>query len=117
MPPSELEKIPTPEEQTTQFVEFLSEVPQKEDAKYQKERASLKRYEQDTRSRKALTTWSSWVVSIYLAAIIGTLILNKPLGFELDNTVLVTLLGTTTLNVLGLMYIVLNGYFPKDREE
>jgi hypothetical protein len=34
-------------------------------------------------------------------------------GFHLDNSVLIAFIGTTTANVLGLGYIVVNYLFPK----
>jgi hypothetical protein len=42
------------------------------------------------------------------------LVFNKLL--ELSDTVMSVLLGTTTLNVLGLSFIVLRGYFHSDEK-
>jgi hypothetical protein len=76
----------------------------------QREILENQRYLSDTRDRRWLATWTAYVVSIWLGLIILILVLNYWL-FHLTDTVLVTLLGTTTLNVLGLTAIVLRGHF------
>ncbi|CVK17259.1 hypothetical protein Ga0061079_1351 [Apibacter mensalis] len=70
------------------------------------------RYRKDTIRKNNLARWVMWVVSIYLLLIfllmfIIIFMFCKPLS----DAVIITLLGTTTINVLGLMYIVLKGYF------
>jgi len=37
--------------------------------------------------------------------------------FKLDTAIIIALLGTSTLNVLGLSFIVLRGYFPSDSKK
>lgn len=69
------------------------------------------RYSQDTRFRKHLAHWVMWIVPLWLICVIFILISNKLLGFCLDSSVLISLLATTTFNVLGLAYIVLKGIF------
>lgn len=68
------------------------------------------RYEQDTKWRSKLSWWVIGVDSIWLIAIIAILFFNKKC-FELSDNVLMVLLGTTTINVLGLAHIVLRGLF------
>lgn len=70
-----------------------------------------KRYQSDTSDRKWLAIWTAFVVTAWLTAVILILIFNEAFKFNLSTTVLVTLLGTTTLNVLGLSFIVLRGHF------
>jgi len=85
----------------------------KEGLQKQKLRLENQRYEVDTADRRRLARWAKWVVGIYLIIVFSILFINKtalPI-LNLSNTVLITLLGTTTLNILGLMYIVLKGYF------
>jgi hypothetical protein len=65
-----------------------------------------KRYGDNTFNRKWLSIWAAMVVTVWLYAVLS-IICNS----ALSDTVLCTLLGTTTLNVLGLMAIVLRGYF------
>lgn len=66
----------------------------------------VKRYRSDSSARKGLSIWAQIVVSLWLIAVIIILLVSN-----LSDTVLVALLCTSTLNVLGLMYIVLRGYF------
>lgn len=81
-----------------------------DDLKYQKLKYENERYQEDTRNRKKLAYWAAWVVSIYLVIVLIILVTNNHFIF-LSDSVLIALLGTTTMNVLGLMYIVLKGYF------
>lgn len=69
------------------------------------------RYSSDTKDRKWLAIWAVVVVSSWLIAVIIILVLNKSCEINLSDNVLITLLGTTTLNVLGLSFIVLKGHF------
>lgn len=76
----------------------------------QKYKLKLKRFSDNTENRKWLAVWTTVIVTIWLMIVLGILILNEKY-ICLSSTVLVTLLGTTTVNVLGLSYIVLKGYF------
>ena len=73
-------------------------------------KAQRLRYISDTGDRKWLAEWSTTVVSLWLFFVFFILIKNSD-SFHLSDSVLSVLLGTTTLNVLGLMYIVLKGHF------
>ncbi|MCW3107764.1 MAG: hypothetical protein JWQ09_2270 [Segetibacter sp.] len=73
-----------------------------------------KRYSSDTLDRKWLAIWTAFVVSIWLTAVLYILFKNVK-DIHLSDTVLVTLLGTTTLNVLGLSFIVLRGHFNSSK--
>ncbi len=81
-----------------------------DDLKLQEKRYKNERYRADTKSRKTLAYWAATVVSVYLISVLVILIINYNY-ICLSDAVLITLLGTTTLNVLGLMFIVLKGYF------
>jgi hypothetical protein len=72
------------------------------------------RFRSDTLDRKWLAVWATTVVTLWLIAVI--LILINKHKFDLSDTVLVTLLGTTTLNILGLSYIVLKGHFKEHND-
>ena len=67
------------------------------------------RYGADSKDRKWLAKWTACIVSIWLVAVMLVIIFNK--CYQLSDPVLMTLLGTTTLNVLGLSFIVLRGHF------
>jgi hypothetical protein len=79
-----------------------------EERKFQNER-----YKSDTEDRKWLAQWTASAVTGWL--IFVAIILTNNYG--LSDTVLVALLGTTTLNVLGLSYIVLRGHFKASEKE
>ncbi|HEX7412919.1 MAG TPA: hypothetical protein VF411_02655 [Bacteroidia bacterium] len=69
-----------------------------------------KRYSSDTYDRKWLAIWTACIVSLWLWGVMCILKHNTN-RYELSDNVLVALLGTTTLNVLGLSFIVLRGHF------
>lgn len=68
------------------------------------------RYREDTRHRRNLSTWAASIVSMWLIAVMLILIFNKN-KIGLENSTLIALLSTTTLNILGMMFIVLRGLF------
>jgi hypothetical protein len=74
------------------------------------------RYKSDTIDRKWLAKWAASVVTTWLAVVLFLLVFNTPFCFFVSDSVLIALLGTTTLNVLGLSFIVLQGHF-KDKEK
>jgi len=71
----------------------------------------VKRFIADTKHRKGLIFWVKYVVSIWLLLVIFVVALNSVLSLNLKESVLITLLTTTTVNILGLAYIVLKGLF------
>lgn len=71
--------------------------------------AETRRYEEDTKNRKVLAYWTFGIITGWLIAVVVLLACNF-----LPQTVYVTLLTTTTVNIIGLPAIVLHGYFtPK----
>lgn len=79
-----------------------------------KKRLEAERYSSDTKDRKWLAVWTAVTVSLWLGGVIYILMHNDK-TFCLSDTVIVTLLGTTTLNVLGLSFIVLRGHFRDNK--
>ncbi len=73
------------------------------------------RYSSDTKDRKWLAIWTAIVVSFWLFAVLLLLSFNEKLQICLSDSVLIALLGTTTLNVLGLSFIVLRGHFMSSK--
>lgn len=78
----------------------------------QRRKLKDKRYQQDTSDRRWLAIWTAAVVTLWLGVVLVILFKNKWL--RLSDAVIITLLGTTTLNVLGLSFIVLRGHFKTD---
>lgn len=77
--------------------------------------ARIDRYKDDTADRRKLAKWSTAIVSVWLGAVMLVVISQivlAAIGLPiLGPSVLIALLATTTLNVLGLSYIVLRGHF------
>lgn len=69
------------------------------------------RFRSDTHDRRWLARWSAGLVSLWLYAVICIVASGQFLN--ISDQVLITLLATTTLNVLGISYIVLRGHFEK----
>ena len=72
-----------------------------------------KRFEQDTKHRAFLAIWVVAATSLWLIVVLIIIFFCgfSFMGFHLSDTVLTVLLSTTTLNVLGLPFIVLKGFF------
>ena len=73
------------------------------------------RFRQDTKHRHQLIVWMMVLISVWLCLVIAAVFLNGPLGLGISDTVLVTLLATTTANVLGLPSIILRDLFKGRR--
>lgn len=79
-------------------------------------RVTLDRYKQDTKWRDLLAKWVVWVTSIWMFTILVILLIEGFCStFDLEKEVLITLLATTTANVLGLPLIVLRGIFSEGK--
>lgn len=74
-------------------------------------KATVARFLEDTILRKNLAYWSATVVTGWLVCVMFTVWGQK---WPISDTVMIALLGTTTLNILGLSYIVLNGLFGQE---
>lgn len=68
------------------------------------------RYKDNTNLRKWLTDWTITVVTIWLFLVILLISLNDG---RFSDSVIITLLGTTTINILGLPYIIINRLFSE----
>lgn len=75
------------------------------------EKQEIVRLGQDTKHRKCLVYWMMCIVSGWLLAVLLLTSFNRLWCLEINDHVLITLLATTTLNVLGLSKIILSGLF------
>lgn len=75
------------------------------------------RYKQDTRQRKFLAQWVVLTNSAWLGLVLLIVFFQGFGLMALDTTVMNVLLATTTVNVLGLAYIVLEGLFGKSKHK
>lgn len=71
------------------------------------------RYQDTSQLRRHTAYWVMVVVSEWLLAVICLIILTGRGELQLDKTVLITLLGTTTINILGLPFVLLQGLYYK----
>lgn len=67
---------------------------------------------QDILHRKILVFWVMGIVSLWLVAVLYIIVWR-----DLSDTVKITLLTTTTVNILGLPYIILKGLFKVDEKK
>ncbi len=75
------------------------------------EEQEKERFAQDTKQRHLLVIWMIIVISGWLICVILFTAFNNPWCLKISDTVLVTLLATTTANVLGLPAIILKDLF------
>jgi len=73
----------------------------------------LERFGSDTHDRRWLAKWTAWTITGWLFAVMFAVLFNEKFTFHISDSVLLMLLGTTTLNVLSLSLIVLRGHFYK----
>lgn len=84
-----------------------------------KQLTHLHRIVENTRARRRLEKWSLRVIAVYLLIVLGVVIANyifipslmaHPF-MKIPNTIMITILSTTTVNIIGLGLIVLKGHF------
>ena len=75
------------------------------------EKATVKRYEQNTELRRSLAIMFTLTINGWLFAVFLILLTNNR-SLKLSDSVLITLLTTTTIQVLGMMVIILWDLFP-----
>lgn len=80
----------------------------------------LHRIIENTNARKRLEKWAKRVIVLYLLVVLMLVVFDSIVEntwFEISDTVMITILSTTTVNIIGLGLIVLRGHFPqKDKE-
>jgi hypothetical protein len=75
-------------------------------------KAKTRRYEQDTELRNGLAlmftiTINAWLFGVFL------ILLTNTKSLKLSDSIIITLLTTTTVEVLGMMCIILWDLFPR----
>lgn len=92
-----------------------------------KDLLKLQRDVENTRARRRLERWACRVIVAYLLVVFILMLLNgvsmvwkpdlfKEQGFISDN-VMITILSTTTINIIGLVVIVLRGHFEAQKNK
>lgn len=79
------------------------------------EAASLEnlKKENDIELKKGICNWVKIVVSIYLIFVATFIIIVACQKFIFSDAALITLLTTTTINILALPYMIIKSLFPK----
>lgn len=79
---------------------------------YRLKNAELERFLKDTSLRTHLVYIFSAIIFLWLSSVITIVFLNSSFICLSDN-VMITLLTTTTVNVIGMMLIILRNLFPQ----
>ena len=80
--------------------------------------AKVSRFEVDTKLRRHLTYIFSIIIFLWLASVVSILYFNDyMLCLNLSENVLITLLTTSSINVIGMMLIILKNLFPSIQNE
>lgn len=74
------------------------------------------RYKDTSQLRRHTGYWVMIVVSQWLFIVICLVILVGLKSLKLNDSVIITLLGTTTVNIIGLPFVLLKGLYPQDKE-
>lgn len=77
----------------------------------------LERYTDTSSLRRRTAKWVMWIVSLWLLGAFVVVFLCGLKVLTLTTEVLIALLTTTTANILGLPYIILQGLYPKEKEK
>jgi len=76
--------------------------------------AKVGRFLEDTKLRRYLTYIFSFIIFLWLSAVVSILYFNDNyLYLNLSENVLITLLTTSSVNVIGMMLIILKNLFPQ----
>lgn len=80
--------------------------------------AKVGRFLEDTRLRRHLTYIFASIIFLWLGAVVSILYFNDNLlHLNLSENVLITLLTTSSVNVIGMMLIILKNLFPRHLNE
>ena len=97
------------------FTILTSHVIAKRDEKLRGEKLKHDFIKQEIDLKSSICVWVMRIVSVYLffiAYILLLLVLNEG---KLESSVVITLLTTTTINILGLPYLIIKSLFPEKK--
>ena len=100
----------TEEDDTSQKELDIFKRPRIDYKKYTDKVLEGRRYNNNTKLRLYLSVWASIVVSCWLWKV-GEILVNNSEHYKLSDSVLITLITTTTINVIGLVIIVMSDLF------
>lgn len=76
----------------------------------------LHRIVENTRARRRLERWITRLISIYLSVVLTLIVASYILSWNLHLAVIITILSTTTINIVALGYILVRGLFHENEE-
>ena len=76
-----------------------------------KQYVDLHRIVENTRARRRLEKWVTRLISSYLFCVFAFIVVSYACGWEMGGSVIVTLLSTTTINIVALGLILVRGLF------
>jgi hypothetical protein len=88
-----------------------------EDLEEEQKRIDLEGKKEDQKQRRSLGKRIFVLVCVWLLAILGLLLLQgfgTNIGFSLPTSVLLATIGSTTVNILGLLFLVTKYHFTKE---
>lgn len=77
----------------------------------------LHRIIENTRARRRLERWVTRLVSTYLLIVFALIVTSYMLKWDLPLGVIITILSTTTVNIVALGYILVRGLFHENESE
>ena len=77
--------------------------------------AQLKRLLDDNKARKTFSQWLFAITVLWMFIVLMIVIQSGRQSIVLSDSVLITLITTTTANVFGFFYVVVNYLFNKDK--
>lgn len=77
----------------------------------------LHRIIENTRARRRLERWVTRLVSTYLLIVFALIVTSYILKWDLALGVIITILSTTTVNIVALGYILVRGLFHENENE
>lgn len=80
------------------------------------EELKARRYSMNTHLRTILSGWAALLTGCWLWKV-GEILVHNSERYHLSDAVLITLLGTTTLNVIGIITIVMTDLFNGKSED
>lgn len=69
----------------------------------------------DITTKRRYGIWLLGIIALWLASVLAIISFTGAGTFKLSDKILLTLIGSTTANLVGLLYIVVSHLFPKPR--
>jgi hypothetical protein len=108
-------KFDEPEDTRVNLKEANEEEVEERDLEEEFSRAQLKRLIDDNKARKSFSQWIFVITVLWMFAVLMVVIQCSRKIFVLSDGVLIALITTTTANVFGFFYVVVNYLFNKDK--